>query len=495
MIKVIEHLPVLQVILPLLAAPLCLLINKARLSWYFSVLVSWLSFAISCLVLLQVQEKGTLIYEQGAWSAPIGIVYHVDILSAYVLLVISAIAALAIPYAGKSIEKEIPEDKHALFYTAMLLCVAGLLGIVSTGDAFNVFVFLEISSLSTYALLSQGKDRRSLVATFQYLVMGTVGGTFILIGVGLMYMQTGTLNMADLAQRLPPLFESSTIQAAYAFLTVGICLKLALFPLHFWLPNAYTYAPSAVSVFIAATSTKVAVYMLLRFSFTIFGAQFVYEQMPVAEVLLVLAMVGIIVGSVAAIYQEDVKRLLAFSSVAQISYIVLGISFASVTGLTGSIAHVFNHAVMKAALFMAVGAMAYQIGSSQLSSMRGIAYQMPWTFAAFAIGGLSIIGVPMTVGFISKWYLLLAAIENNWWPVVVVILIGSLLAIVYIWRVVEVAYFKADGGDKEAGVKEAPLLLLVPTWILVILNIVLGVETSVTLDNATQAAKLLMGAQ
>ncbi|MCG8669252.1 MAG: monovalent cation/H+ antiporter subunit D family protein [Pseudomonadales bacterium] len=489
-----DNLAVIQVLLPLLSAPLCLLFNKARLAWMIAVVVSWAALFVSLSLLVMVNDNGPIIYEQGGWPAPIGIVYHVDILTAFVLLIVTSIAAVVMPYAGKSVEKEIPVSKQPAFFSALLLCMAGLLGIVSTGDAFNVFVFLEISSLATYALLSQGKDRRSLTSTFQYLIMGTIGGTFILIGIGLIYMKTGTLNMADLADRLPAVFDSRTVHASFAFLTVGICLKLALFPLHLWLPNAYTYAPSVVTIFVAATSTKVAVYMLLRFSFTVFGVDLVFAKLPLTEVLLPLAIVGILVGSLAAIKQSNIKRMLAYSSVAQIGYMILGISFVSASGLTGGILHLFNHAIIKAALFMALGAVAYQIGSTHIDALKGLAKKMPWTFAGFAIGGLSIIGVPLTAGFVSKWYLVLAAIEKEWWIVVAVLLVGSLLAVIYIWRVVEVAYFQTADDESDIQVKEAPLQLLIPLWILVIANIYFGINTSLTVESASSAATMLLGA-
>ncbi len=200
-----------------------------------------------------------------------------DRLSSFVLLLVSGMAALVLPYCRASIEREIPREQHYLFYAMFALCLTGLLGITITGDAFNIFVFLEISSLSTYVLIALGPDRRALVAAYQYLVMGTIGATFIVIGIGLLYLMTGTLNLADMASRLPEVRGSRPVLAALAFLTVGISLKLALFPLHQWLPNAYTYAPSAVAAFLAATATKVSIYVLLRFFYTVFGADASYS--------------------------------------------------------------------------------------------------------------------------------------------------------------------------------------------------------------------------
>ena len=195
--------------------------------------------------------------EPPGWPAPWGIELRIDLLNALLLLIISAISTVVLYAADVSIRQEIPADRHTLFYILYLLCLAGNLGIAATGDAFNVFVFLEISSLSAYALIALGKDRRALWASYQYLIMGTIGATFILIGIGLMYQMTGTLNMEDLSKRLPEVEQTRTVFTAFAFVIVGICLKLAMFPLHLWLPNAYTYAPSVVTAFLAATATKV----------------------------------------------------------------------------------------------------------------------------------------------------------------------------------------------------------------------------------------------
>ncbi len=487
-----QHLPVLQVVVPLLSAPLCLLLRNGRLAWMLTLAVSWLVLAGAIWLLLQVLALGTISYALGTWPAPWGIEYRLDHISAFVLLIVSGISAVVLPFAGKSVAREIPADRVPLFYTLYLLCLTGLLGIVITGDAFNLFVFLEISSLSSYALISQGRDRRALTASYHYLVLGTIGATFILIGVGLLYMMTGTLNMQDLAARLPAVTDTRTVRTAFAFLTVGISLKLALFPLHLWLPNAYTYAPSVVTAFLAATATKVGVYVLLRFVFSIFGAAFAFQTMPLGPILLVLALLAIFSASTVAIFQDNVKRMLAYSSVAQIGYMVLGISFASLTGLTAGILHLFNHALMKGALFLALGAVFYQLGTVQLSQLRGLGRRMPWTMAAIVIGGLSLIGVPLTVGFISKWYLVLAALESGWWPVAVLVLLGSLLTMVYIGRLVETAYFHTPPED-DLEVREAPLSLLLPIWTLILANLYFGIDTSLTVGVARQASALLLG--
>jgi len=379
-----------------------------------------------------------------------------------------------------------------MFYTCYLLCLTGLLGIVVTGDAFNLFVFLEISSLSSYVLISLGSKRRALTAAYQYLVMGTIGATFILISIGLLYMMTGTLNMADLAQRLPDVADTRTIRVAFAFMTVGVSIKLALFPLHIWLPNAYTFAPSVVTAFMAATATKVGVYVLLRFFFTVFGVHFSFVAMHVGEILMLLAVAAILVASLVAVFQDNVKRMLAYSSVAQIGYIILGISLASAAGVSAGMLHLFNHALIKCALFLALGCIYLRLGSVEIHNMHGLARQMPWTMAAFVAGGLSLIGIPLTAGFISKWYLVSAALTAGYWPLAVLVLVSSLLALIYIWRVVEAAYFHVPGADMHK-VREAPASMLVPAWLLIGANLYVGMDAGLIIDIAQQGAAVLVG--
>jgi multicomponent Na+:H+ antiporter subunit D len=486
-----ENLPALLVVVPLLLAPVAALVGRGRAAWVVATAACWWALYASVQLLIRVRAEGPISYELGGWAPPYGIEYRIDLVSVFVAVIVATIGAVVIPYARTSVAKEVSEDRGPLFYAAFILCLTGLLGIAVTGDVFNVFVFLEISSLSAYALIAMGQDRRALTASFQYLIMGSVGASFIVIGIGLMYVMTGTLNMTDLAVRLPEVAGNRTIPVAFTFLTVGITLKLALFPLHLWLPNAYTYAPSAVTAFIASTATKVAVYLLLRVFFTVFGESFSFEVMELDRVLMPLSVIAILAMSLVAMYQANVKRLLAFSSLAQIGYMVLGISFGSVLGVTAGIIHLFNHALMKGALFMAMGCVMYSVGSVRIEKMAGLGKVMPWTMAAFVGGGLSLIGVPATVGFVSKWYLVQAALEQGLWPVAAVVLIGSLMALVYVWKVVEVAYFQSPDPDRE--IREAPLSMLVPTWILVLASFYFGIDASLTADVATQAAEALIG--
>lgn len=487
-----QHYPILQVAIPLIAAPLCSLLPKSRLPWLFATAVSLLTFVISIFLVQQVHTHGTLTYALGSWPAPWGIQYHIDIISAFVLVIVSAIASITLLAARKLVEEEIVASKHSLFYAAFLLCFTGLLGIVATGDAFNVFVFLEISSLSSYALIAMGDNRKALTAAYEYLIMGTIGATFILIGIGLLYMQTGTLNMLDLQVRIHEIDGFRSVHAAFAFFTVGICLKLALFPLHHWLPNAYAHAPSIISIFLAATATKVALYLLYRVFYTIFGFEFSFDTLNLGYILLPLSIIAIVVSAFTAIFQPGVKRLLAYSSLGQIGYMTLGIALGTQAGLVASIIHLFNHAFIKGSLFLCMACIVSRIHSTQLVHLAGAAKVMPWTCAAFVVGGLALIGVPLTSGFISKWYLVVAILQNGWWWLAVIVLFTSLLSVIYIWRVVEQMYFR-EPHDKCVGVKqEAPPLLLICTWAMVLSTIYFGIDTSYPVEMATLAAEALL---
>jgi multicomponent Na+:H+ antiporter subunit D len=491
---ILDNLPAILIVLPLLGAPLCLLLGRPTLCWGLSLAITWASFAVAIALLLVVWNGEAIEYPLGGWPGPWGIVYFIDPANAFILFIVTGISAVLLPYALKSVKLEVPENRQHLFYSLYLLCQTGLMGIAITGDAFNVFVFLEISSLSSYALIALGNHRKALTSAFTYLIMGTIGATFILIGIGLIYMMTGTLNMLDIHDRLGGVGDTGPVLAAFAFITVGVILKLALFPLHLWMPNAYAYAPSAVSAFIAATATKVSIYVLLRFIFTVFGEELVFAVTPLNYVLMVPSIMAMFAGSLVAIFQTDIKRMLAYSSVAQIGYIVLGISLISASGITASFLHIFNHALMKAALFAVMGCIFFRMSSVRLSDMAGIAREMPITFGCFVVGGLSLIGVPLTGGFISKFYLIKATLELDLWWVSVLILASSLLAIIYVWRVIEVMYFK-PAPEGRIPATEAPLSMLIPTLVLAAANIYFGIETSLPIGVSEAAASgLLTGA-
>ena len=488
----IEQLPAIQLLLTLLAAPVCSMLRNGDLSWKLATFVSWLSVLVAGILMQQVWGGNTISYHMGGWPPPWGIEVVVDELTAIVLLLVTLFGALVMTALRQSLSSIMRHQRQSLYYTAFLLCMASLIGITITGDAFNVFVFLEISSLATYTLIARGRDRRALTAAFRYLIMGTIGATFILIAIGFMYMLTGTLNMADLAERLPEHRDSRVLHASFAFFTVGIALKVALFPLHYWLPNAYTYAPKATTAFLAATATKVSLYVMIRFIYDVYGVDFAFESMQLGTLLVPLSLAGILIASLTAIFQTDVKRLLAWSSVAQLGYMALGIGLLNISGLTASIAHMFNHAMMKAGLFLALATMIFRVQSSHLSALSGIGRTMPLTTGAFTVLGVGLIGVPFTAGFISKWYLITGSLEKGWLPVAAILIVSSLMAVVYIGKIIDVMYFK-PAPDEHKEVTEAPMSMLVPCWIFAILTLYFGIDTRITAGLAGRIASGMLG--
>ncbi|MBM3526774.1 MAG: monovalent cation/H+ antiporter subunit D family protein [Alphaproteobacteria bacterium] len=494
MTAISAQLPALQVVLPLLGAVLAALMRRGTPAFALTLAISWTLPFISGALLYQTLTGDPISYRLGGWEPPFGIEYRVDVLNAFVLMLVSSVGAVILPFAHRSVASEIDEDKHAWFYCMYLLCLAGLLGIAITGDAFNAFVFLEISSLATYVLIALGRDRRALLSAFQYLIVGTIGATLYVLGVGLIYLVTGTLNMHDLSTRLVEAYAvyPQPVLAGLAFIVVGVGLKLALFPMHVWLPNAYAYAPSVVSAFLAATATKVAVYLLIRFSFGVFGKAVAFPTLTVTDLIVGLSIAAMFVGAAAAVYQTDLKRMLAYSSVSQIGYITLGVGLANQAGLTGGIVHLANHAIMKAALFLALGAAVYRIGTCKLNDLSGIGRRMPLTMTAFAIAGFGLIGTPGTAGFISKWYLALGSLEVGGWPLLLAIVASSMIAVVYVGRVVEVMWFREESPHVK-GASEAPLAMLLPILVLAAATVYFGFDTRATAGIATRAAEMLIG--
>lgn len=487
------HLPILQVLIPLLGAPLCVLLRHRAAAWLMFTASAAGAFVCAILLALVVAEEGQVDYALGGWPAPVGIEYVIDPANVAMLLLVSALGFAVAVYAKSSVAAEIDERRIPLFYACMCLMLAGLLGVCATGDAFNAFVFLEISSLSSYALIAMGRRRRALLAAFRYLILGTIGATFLLIGIGLSYAVTGTLNMADLAQRLPEVYGNSALTAAVAFVLVGLGIKMAAFGLHAWLPDAYGEAPSAVSMFIAGVSTKVAVYLFLRFAFSVFGAELVFGRLPVTVIGLVIGTVGMVIASAVAIAQRDLKYLLAWSSIGQLGYIIAGFSLATESGVSAAYLHVINHAITKTALFAAAGLVLFRLGSVRLADLAGLGRRMPWTFAAILLAGIGMIGLPPTAGFVSKWALLAAFAEQGRWVVVAAVLVSSLLALGYIGRVVEVGWFREPAGTP--GPKAPAPAMTTMLWLLVAASLYFGLFPDLPATLAERAAEALLAGE
>ena len=395
-------------------------------------------------------------YAFGGWLAPYGIVYRIDGLSAVMALLIAAIGLAVFIYAGPSVSAELPGDEPAFLATASLL-VGALLGMAVTGDLFNLYVFLEIASISAYSLIASGGGAAAL-ASFRYLLFGTVGASLYLLGLAYIFSLTGTLNMADMAVRLPAVGDLPALRIALALMITGFTLKMALFPMHAWLPDAYTYAPSAASALIAAVMTKVNAFALLRILYSVFWPAVGPLDLPLTPILGWLAAAAILFGSIMALAQTDLKRLLAYSSVSQLGYITLGLALGTELGLIGAMLHIVAHAMTKGCLFLIAGAVAYRHGSRRITAWRGLHHSMPLSMAAFVVAALSLIGIPPTAGFFSKWYLLVGSLDAGQVGFAVVLLISSLLNAWYFFRLIEMIYFNppAAEGEPKAEPKAEP---------------------------------------
>lgn len=488
-----NHILALLVAIPLFAAPLIALIQKRSAAWVITFATLFILFFLALMIASNVLDHGFLTYDMGNWSPPFGIEYHVDGLNAAVLVLITFMALIIVPFALPQYLAEVAAKKQPLAYALFLLCVAGLLGMVITHDIFNMYVFLEISSLATYALIALGSNKRAPVAGFEYLLFGSIGATFFLIGIGFIYMATGTLNLTDLSIFLQPLADSKLVRAGLAFLILGLLLKAALFPLHIWLVQSYNYAPTVFAAFLSATATKVFLYLLMRIIFGVFGVGIALNILPIGQVLMVLSAGAVILGSLAAFLQKDVKRMLAYSSIAQIGFIVFGISLGTATGLGAALLHLLFHAPAKAGLFLCVANVEKKYGGSTLAHFRNIGNRMPITSATFVICGLSLIGVPLTAGFLSKWLMLSALMQSDQWPAFVLVLLSSLFTIAYIGKVFEVMFYRKETGTPHPR-GDAPWPLLVPLILLSFLCLYFGMFSEDVIQMTRQATNLFFRA-
>ncbi len=483
----VEHLPVFVVVLSMLSAFTILIAGwrNKKSCCFISFATIFIQFVMSIIILHHVTTEGTIIYWLGGWSPPWGIEYVVDGLNAYVLVLLLFLALVCVTYSKRSIEHELPHQ-IVYFYALFQLLITGLCGIAVTGDIFNMYVFIEIMSLSAYALIAS-RGKIALKASFTYLVLGAIGACFFLLGIGFLYAITGTLNMHDLALILPSYYESRAVQAAFVFFTVGLSIKMALFPLHVWLPDAHSFAPSEISAMLSGIIIEISTYAFIRVSFSVFTVDFITRYVPIFDFLCWLAALGIIIGSILAIAQYNLKRMLAYSSVSQMGYIMLAVGLSTSThsplwgGLNPALMHIVNHALMKGCLFLVAGAFIYKAELWDIADLKGLAKKMPYTCFGFVLAAISMIGVPPTVGFVSKVYIILASLDAagehpQYIIFVAVLLFSTLLNLVYFWRVVETLYMKGEDIHSQSTKKdELPLSMLIPVLILAALCIIVGI--------------------
>ena len=492
-----QHLPAIIILAPLTASFLIFVAG-----WWYKKVAYPLAVAAMAIcaissvgILNSVISHGDIHYWLGGWQPPWGIEYRIDHLNAVMLVLVSFLSLLIAVHAQKSVERELPE-KISLFWSLFILQITGLLGICITGDLFNLFVLLEVASLSGYALISIG-EKKAIYASFRYIAIGTIGASFYLLGVGYLYMISGSLNMADLAQLLPKLYQSKTVLVGFGFILIGLGIKMALFPMHQWLPDAYTYAPSAVSAAVAPLMTKVMAYVIIRVMFTVFKAEFPITIIEVTDVMVWFGTLAILFGAVMALSQNDYKRMLCYVIVAEIGYIIGGVGVANATAVKGAVFHILNDAVMVACLFLVASLVMYKTNGHRITDFKGFFRAMPITAAIFTIGALAVIGVPPTCGFFSKWYLLLGGIQAHQWGFVAALLTSTLINVALFFRIFDKGLYVHHAAENAMDAKGAPAdvypgearpSMLIPAVVVALLILLMGIFNQTILNTVISPA-------
>jgi multicomponent Na+:H+ antiporter subunit D len=432
-----------DILLPLLiavpifaaVAPVVLSVRTTEIGWYIAAIATAIELGLATIVLSTVYGGERLVHAVGGYPAPYGIELVVDGFSAPVVALIAVVSLGVVAFARTG------GPRRNSFYSAYLLLVGGLMGVSITGDLFNMFVFLEITGLGTYALVASDRSDRSAIAALKYLILGTMGASLFLIGVGYAFIMTGTLNMADLSARLAGTYTSRPVLASFGFIVVGLGLKAAIFPLHTWQPDAYTYASDTVTTFVSALVSTVAAYALGRVIFTVFTVSF-FDAVPLARwAVLTFATVSILAGGVLAVVQTEIKRMFAYSSVSQFGLVLAAFALATPDSVLGGVIHLVGHGLMKGGLFAAAAILAASHGARTVDDYARLGYRSPVTAGVMAVLGIALVGVPPSIGFLGKWYIAVGAVRAGVWPVAVVVFFSTLLTLAYVARLLERLYF------------------------------------------------------
>jgi len=377
------------------------------------------------------------VYEIGRWSIPVGINLVLDGLSSLLLLAIGVVSSASMLFSTRYMEQYTARAKYLSLF---MLMVAGMNGVVLSGDLFNLYVFLEVASIASYALVGFGCDNEELEASFKYMVLGSIGSAFILFGIGLVYGNTGTLNMAYASRLIQSTGLNPGLGFALSLFVAGFGLKAAIVPFHAWLPDAHPSAPAPISAMLSGILIKaLGIYALSRIIFNVFGV-----SVTIGWLLVVLGLISMVAGAFLAIGQWDFKRLLAYSSISQVGYIVLGIGLGAALlaqghpawaslALLGGLLHLINHAVYKSLLFLTSGSVEMSTGTRQLKQMGGLAGKLPFTRAACTVASASIAGVPPFSGFWSKLILVIAAVQAHlYWVAAIIVFVSLCTLIMYL---------------------------------------------------------------
>lgn len=487
----IPHAPILVIVLPLFAAFLMPLIGLLarrfgvkRAREYFAIAVMLAVLAIVASMVPAVRGGQVLVYKLGGWSPPWGINLAIDGLNLLAALIVGSIGALVMIYSFVHMQRE---EGLTQFYTLLLLVMTGMMGVTLTGDIFNLYVFFEIMCISSYALVAFRREWQSIEASVKYMIVSSLGTSFILLGIALLYGLVGSLNIADLTQKLSPISGPmpSILIATLTLFVTGFGIKIAMVPLHMWLPDAYQAAPSGVAALFAGATATVGVYAMIRVVYMLFGA------FAIGMMFSTLGIVTMVVGALMALVQRDLKRLLAYSSISQMGYVLLGVGLGTALGIQGGLFHLFNNAIYKTMLFLCAGAIIYRAGTSNLDELGGLWKNMPVTAAAFSIGALAISGVPPFNGFASKWMIYVAGIEAGKPVFTIIAVVTSALTLAYFLKAIN-SVFLGQTPRRFKNVRETPPSMLFPIILLAVLCVAFGVLPHLGVELVSPAQEAVM---
>lgn len=490
-----RHFPILMITVPLLGAVLLPFLGYVRERWvpYAALLPLGVSTLLGFLLIGKIPAESYLSYHLGGWEPPFGIEIRLDYVGLFLMLVVCGITLMALIHSRLYIFKEVSGGRRTAYYVLYLLMSGAMLGFTATGDIFNLFVFMEILALSSYALVAVTGNRNAVRAAFKYILMGAPSSIMVLLAIGFLYSVTGSLNMADLSARIAESGYTEVLIVSYILFVVGFGVKAALFPLHMWLPDAHSIAPSPISALLSGLLVEVCAFALVRITFSVFTCGATDLVGGTADAVGVAAAAAVLYGGIMAILQKDLKMMIAYSTISHIGYIFLGITAFTAEGLTGAMYHMLDHGLAKACLFLCAGNFIYVKGYRKIEDLKGAWRQMPWTCFAFALASISVIGIPPTAGFISKWYLILGNIEGGKWLYAAVLLAGSILAAIYCLRIIYYMFFQSGKqGAWEEVAHDASPSMLAPVWVLSLGTLFFGVFSYLLIPSLLKAAAYLL---
>lgn len=493
---IIEQLPIINLLLFLLMALFIPLLKRKpfKLTLILGFVVLGLVLVSSLYLLWYVNNVEIIRYTFGGFEARFGIEFVVDPFSALFTSIIAILATIIYIYSSGDATEGIEKTEYGRYYILLFLLMMSMFGILYTNDIFNTYVFIEILSITTCAIISIKKKKDTYTSAFRYLMMNELGSLSYLLGVALIYMATGYTNITLIGESMSNAFQAYqlNIVIALGFMIIGLGIKAAVFPFHIWLPDAHSSAPSTSSAILSAIVIKVYILVFVKVLFRVFNVE-ILNEMSISTILLILAGVGMIMGSVFAIAQKDVKRMLGYSSVAQMGYILLGIGLLSFEGLRAAFFHILSHGLMKTALFLSVGEIIFYKKTRKVNDFDGLGFIMPVAMGVFSIAALGMIGLPLTSGFISKLNLGMAVLDKNQTIFLVILIISSLLNVIYYLPIIISAFLKNEKYHyRLESIEKTPRTMIAPLILLGLLIIVVGIFPNQIMVFIESAVKSVM---